>query len=816
MKSLIRLGLVNALFLLSATLTAQIKGKVTDSLDNPMQGVSVYIKDYFVGTVTNQDGAFYLGKLPNEKGEIVFKSLGYQSEIKPYDLKSSPSYFEISLKEELISLDEVTLSASENHAHAIIRAAQRKRKEHLLTHSTYRANFYSKGVVSTKNLPRKILGQEIDLSDEALDSTRSGILYLSETYSKIFKDRENFKEIITATKVSGDEQGITFNSAYDAEFNFYQNTVNLENDLISPIADAAFSFYRYKLLGTFYTQEGHLINQIELKRKIDSSPTFEGTIYIVEDDWSFYGLDLKVNRSQSSLTALDEFRIKQNYIHDLGSNSWVKNDQVIEFKIGIFGFNFNAHFSGVYTQYDFNPVFENKTFGKMIYYIEDEANQKDSLFVQNRPIPLTSKEFSNYKEKDSIVKAHNTPAYRDSLDLEINRFQWSDFLGKTIQNSKKEVKYGFSIPTSAFHFNTVQGNNAKINLFYNRKWEKQKKSLRINAYNVYGFSDHKNYPGIQLDYLMDKVHYSKWLLRAERSLVQFDGESPIGLLMNSIYSLLLKENYAKWYENSKIEAHFSTFLSHEFWVTIAAAHFQRNPRQNTTDKAYFNKDRIYQSNTPINAEYDFQLHTLNKIDFVLQYKPENQFYQYPNQRFYTQKENYPILSLGFTRAFGSSISQYNFMKMDFTYDQNLFFGVLGETHVKIKSGRFLQSESPAFMDLNHFHGNETVFGKATPYLNQFNLLPYYQFSSSNDYFLMHWEHDFKRWVLGNWPLIRWLKSEFIAGFHTLSLKHQKPHHEVNIGLNKLGFGKIKLLRVDYYWALGKLKHNQGIRINLAF
>ena len=63
MKSLIRLGLVNALFLLSATLTAQIKGKVTDSLNNPMQGISVYIKDSFVGTVTNQDGAFSLGYL---------------------------------------------------------------------------------------------------------------------------------------------------------------------------------------------------------------------------------------------------------------------------------------------------------------------------------------------------------------------------------------------------------------------------------------------------------------------------------------------------------------------------------------------------------------------------------------------------------------------------------------------------------------------------------------------------------------------------------------------------------------------------------
>ena len=48
------------------------------------------------------------------------------------------------------------------------------------------------------------------------------------------------------------------------------------------------------------------------------------------------------------------------------------------------------------------------------------------------------------------------------------------------------------------------------------------------------------------------------------------------------------------------------------------------------------------------------------------------------------------------------------------------------------------------MDLNHFNGNEILFGKATPYLNQFNLLTYYQFSSSDDYFLMHWEHQFPK------------------------------------------------------------------------
>ena len=50
---------------------------------------------------------------------------------------------------------------------------------------------------------------------------------------------------------------------------------------------------------------------------------------------------------------------------------------------------------------------------------------------------------------------------------------------------------------------------------------------------------------------------------------------------------------------------------------------------------------------------------------------------------------------------------------------------------------------------------------------------HYQFSSSDDYFLMHWEHQFQKWGVGNWPLIRLLKSEFLMGFHALTIKHQK-------------------------------------------
>ena len=64
-----------------------------------------------------------------------------------------------------------------------------------------------------------------------------------------------------------------------------------------------------------------------------------------------------------------------------------------------------------------------------IYEILDGAKEKDSIFQNNRPIPLTENESSNYIKKDSIAKAHKAPAYI-ILDREANRFRWRNIWGK--------------------------------------------------------------------------------------------------------------------------------------------------------------------------------------------------------------------------------------------------------------------------------------------------------------------------------------------------------------------------------------------------
>ena len=81
-----------------------------------------------------------------------------------------------------------------------------------------------------KNAPKKILGQTLGDLGGGLDSTRSGIIYLSETISEISRQKpSNFKEKIIASKVSGMDNGISFNRAADVDFDFYKNTFEIAN-----------------------------------------------------------------------------------------------------------------------------------------------------------------------------------------------------------------------------------------------------------------------------------------------------------------------------------------------------------------------------------------------------------------------------------------------------------------------------------------------------------------------------------------------------------------------------------------------------------
>ena len=82
-------------------------------------------------------------------------------------------------------------------------------------------------------------------------------------------------------------------------------------------------------------------------------------------------------------------------------------------------------------------------------------------------------------------------------------------------------------------------------------------------------------------------------------------------------------------------------------------------------------------------------------------------------------------------------------------------------------------------------------------LNAFNLLPYYSHSTNDAYIETHVEHNFKGYIMNKIPLLNLLKTNLVLGVHSLGVPDTKPYTEYSVGLDNLGFGKFRLLRLDY-------------------
>ncbi|MEO1255046.1 MAG: DUF5686 family protein [Bacteroidota bacterium] len=161
-------------------------------------------------------------------------------------------------------------------------------------------------------------------------------------------------ERMISSKVSGDEQGFSFNQASDFNINAYEKFIDLdmEREYVSPISPQAFLFYDFEWLG-FFEENGKLINKIRVIPKRSTDPAFEGIIYIVEDEWRFHAIDLLVTKARG-LEFIDSLKINQVFApteHDI----WMPLSQKFSFVFGGFGFKGSGYYIGVYSNYEVEP-----------------------------------------------------------------------------------------------------------------------------------------------------------------------------------------------------------------------------------------------------------------------------------------------------------------------------------------------------------------------------------------------------------------------------------------------------------------------------
>lgn len=787
---------------------AQIIGNVSDNNGIPLSNITIFEENTYIGTATNEKGDYALNLKKTGKHILIFKSLGYKTQRIIVEIEKFPFTKNVTLTPENLSISEIIIDSKKNIANGIIKNAIESRKENANKTVRFKADFYSRGIFNVKDLPKKMFGQKIGDLDGAVDSTGTGIIYLSETVSKItFEKPNNLSERIIASKVSGNDKGFSFNTARSTVYDFYNNTLAFNSKIISPIAENAFNYYKYKLEGTFHDENNFMINKIKVIAKRDSEPVFEGYIYIVENSWEIYAVDLDIKGYRMHQEFVDVMNVKQNFSYNKTNRIWSKNTQSLEFSAGAFGIKFNGKFNYVYTNYEFKDSFTKNTFGHEIVSFEDNSNKKDSVFWNsNRPIPLTVEESKDYIKKDSIHNYRNSKTYLDSIDKKENKFKFlSPITGYKWKNStlKKSITYDGLINLSTLNFNTIQGYNLDSGFTFNnwKNEEEKGKTTSIKTKFNYGFAEDRL--RITADYLhkFNNQNYATLSVSGGTQVNQYNPNNPISKIVNSVSSLYFKDNYIKLYNKEFVGINFGQDVANSFYMKGNLEYLQRKPLVNTSDYSLIKNENSYTSNNPL-LPYDyltpaFEKHQLAKFTFSTRINFGNKYISRPDRKINIRNTKYPTLYFNYENAFASNDKKHEYQSFFAQLKYDLNTGNKGTLGINLKAGTFVHGENISFIDYNHFNGNQTHIGTSDRYLNVFNLLPYYSHSTNKSYFEAHLEHNDKGYIMNKIPLLNKLNSTLVLGVHSLEIAGSKPYSEFTIGLDNLGFGKFKIFRFDY-------------------
>ena len=809
------------LLLLSLVNSAQIKGVVTDEKGETLPSVTILIENSYNNTTTNEIGLYELNVKNTGKHTIIFQYLGFKTKKITIDIDTFPYTLNVQLTEEKYLLSEVSISSKEDPAKQIIRNAIAAKKANSEKSAKYNADFYSRGIFRIKDAPKKIMGQDVGDFDGALDSTRTGILYLSETVSKLsFQKPDKMKETILASKVSGKDNGFSFNNAADVDFDFYENYLPFQINVISPIHDNAFNYYKFKIEGSFLNEDKQQINKIKVIPRRDTEPVVEGYIYIADDSWAIYAVDVNLKGYRMQTPAIDNLVLKQNFNYNKKDGVWTKNTQSIDFVAGIFGFNVTGKFTYVYSNFEFEPQFTKKTFTAEVLSFEKDANKKeDSFWNTIRPIPLTLEESSDYVKKDSIQTLRKSKTYLDSIDKKKNKFSVSDiFMGYSYKKSFANETFNYSGPLTTVAFNTVQGYNLNSRLSYTKRNPENRTYYTFGSTFNYGFAEDRLRIKVDFSTRFNNQKNATFSFTAGNDIVQFNERNPISAIVNTISTQFFKDNYMKLYHKNFAKIFYGQEIVNGFYLNLNSEYAQRKSLFNNTDYTVLKNDNIYTSNNPILPNNftlpAFENHELLKVKITGKINFGQKYWSRPDGKFNIPNDKYPTVLLSYEKGFASNQKQYQFDFISSQITQDFSLGNKGTIGLNASAGKFFNAKNIAFVDYKHFAGNQTRIGQSDRYLSVFNLMPYYANSTNNAFLELHSEYNDNGFVMNKIPLLNKLKSNLVLGFHNLSIPDKTPYQEFSVGLDNLGWGKLKVFRLDYVRAYKNGFQTDGVIFGL--
>jgi hypothetical protein len=814
--------LLNALVFKASAQQYVLSGRITDSKNAPISFVSVYIRNSTYGTTTNEEGRYKFNLSPGSY-DLVYRYVGYKERVEHVTITDHEEYNNVKLENETFQLNTVTVSDKRNPdtaAAIIMRKVIAKREYYLNEIKSYSCAIYVKGVQKLISAPQSLLkGGVSQMLD--LDSTGRGILYQSETLSSFNYEQPNkVKEITIASRAAGITPTFSYNKASDLQANFYNNIFTVDglssNGFVSPIADNAFKYYSYKLVGKTVTN-GRTIDKIELTPRGLGDHAFDGDIYIVEGDWRIYSLNLRLTNKTNKLNLVDTMLISQQYV-PVQDSTWMPASIQYDYSGNVFGFKFQGYYLGVYNNYRFNVEQAKGFFNGEILRIDTAANIKGSdYWTKTRPIPLTTQEARDYQKKDSLAALQKSKPYLDSLQKDKNRFliiPYTVFGFTSTSRDNKDSLYVFPFNQTLF-YNTVEGIGVNFKVRYSTTSD-DFKTLSISPAVRYGFANKLFSANVHSSYLYDPFNAGQFFLDFGTDVLDLNSVGTRSLFFNTLSTLLSNNNYVKYYRSEFGSVGYRRELSNGIMFNGSLSYANRTQLYNNSYNHIFKaKNREYTSNNPLAppgtpADDQSPLFPQNQaltLNTSVKFTFDQKYITRPTGKVYLPSA-YPTLTLNYRKAisgvFGSD-ADYDFTSLEISQDK-VHTGLMGYSSFKIATGTFFSKKALYFMDYYHFLGNQGTTFDPT-YVGSFHFLPFYQYSANSFFLEAHYQHNFAGSLLNKIGFMRKLKLEEIIGANYLTERNNKNYTEAYIGLQRFVF------RVEYGISYaGDKKYLQGFRI----
>ena len=799
------------IFIISTIAQTKVSGVVYDDTNQTLPFANIYFKGNKLGVAADENGKFTI-ESKTDFTVIIVKYSGFKDvEVQLTTSITANLKIKMASEQELkevvvVGKPKKHLTKKENPAYKILEGIwKNKGKNGLLLAKKYQYTRYTTVSQGLSNLDsvflKKVLTKQFDsvIKIAQQDKKQKKFIipvYLKETNEKIYGDNTLKKERID---VEGERNTGVVQTGFVLDrisnlmqtVDIYKDDIEILNkSFVSPISSRGYGQYEYLLRDSIFEDDKKFYQILYFPRN-SQDLLFEGNFKVDAKTFAITDILMKNNR-----------KMNINFVRSLSiEKSFTQENDSIYLPL-------RDYYEGDFTLITKNDEEKGLYVKKNIIYSAYNFNTpQDPTFYDVQVQQTRSKQFE--KADDYWQNLNNREAGLNNT-RKIIADLGSNKRIRRITNAVTIITTGYFSVAKNLQFgsfwqaisnNNIEGTRLRAGF---RTFKTTNDLFRMKGYIAYGIKDHKFKYGLEAKYLIN--HEPRMTIGAAiiQDNLQLSGiglqESELAPNTASTNVLIARgENFSLTRFQKQVLSYNVTFTN-EFKMIFEGIH-------NDIRSA---DDNLYSIGYQFSGESLKNRFTDFNTGFTMVYSPKRYSFGFGVEQSYGISL-FPIFTVKYTKGLkGVLDGAFNYNKLQVNIKKPFRISNFGILRITLDAAKVF--ETLPLPLLTPVVANQ-AFSLQT---GSFSLIDFYDFTT-DQYVAAHFEHHFNGYLLNRIPLIKKLKLREIFFYRAVfgnvsndniainrssinyNAPNQKAYAEYGFGIENIGIGNFKPIRIDFIW-----------------